>query len=49
MVMGTLEHLSDSADIVEIEPVQQGDVAEGGLHQGLGRDAAVFGQQLPLQ
>ena len=41
--------LDGDADIVEAAVVQQADVAQGAVHQGLGGDAAVFLQQLPLQ
>ena len=41
--------LEGYTDIVEIKFVQQPDVFEGGLHHGLGADAAVFGQNGLLQ
>ena len=41
--------LDGDADIIEVAVVQQADVAQGAVHQGLGGDAAVFLQKLPLQ
>ena len=49
MVMGHAGGLEGHADIVKVVPVEQFNVAEGGFHQGLGGDAAVFGQQRLLQ
>ena len=41
--------LQGHTDIVKVELVQQPDVAEGGLHHGLGAHAPVLGQQRLLQ